>query len=65
MTPSMLALENAQRTREPTHQLGTAEQREGQASSAMTVQVKTVERRAEPQVDTGRPYQHCVLETVA
>lgn len=46
------------------HHLGTAEGRHLNASVVMAVEVKAVERGQQPQIDTGDPNQHCVLETL-
>lgn len=46
------------------HHLGGAEAGHLNASAVMAVEVKTVERDKQPQVDTRDPHQHCVLETL-
>lgn len=34
------------------------------ASTVMAVEVKAIERGQQPQIDTGNPHQHCVLEAL-
>lgn len=46
------------------HHLGSAEGRHLNASMVMAVEVKAVERGQQPEIDTGDPNQHCVLETL-
>lgn len=46
------------------HHLGSAEARHLNASVVMAVEVKAVERGQQPQIDTGDPHQHRVLETL-
>lgn len=46
------------------HHLGRAEAGHLNVSAVMAVEMKTVERGQQPQIDTGDPHQHCVLETL-
>ena len=46
------------------HHLGGAEAGHSNASAVMAVEVKAVEGGQQPQIDTGDPHQHCVLETL-
>lgn len=46
------------------HHLGGAEARHSNVSAVMAVEVKTVERGQQPQINTGDPHQYCVLETL-
>lgn len=46
------------------HRLGAAEAGHSNASGVMAVEVKAVERRQQPQINTRHPHQHCVLETL-
>lgn len=49
---------------ELTHHFCHAEAGHADPSGVMTVQVKTVERHQQPQVDAWYPHQHRVLETL-
>ena len=46
------------------HHLGGAEAGDADASVAMAVEVQAVEGCQQPEVHTGHPHQHRVLETV-
>lgn len=46
------------------YHLGSAEAGHANAPTVMAVEVETVERGQQPQVDARDPHQHCVLETL-
>ena len=47
-----------------THRLGAAEAGDGDVSMVVESEVEEVEGCAKPEVETGEPHQHCVLEAL-